>query len=60
MSLKPFKDLPLDTVFLWNGIPYKKIPDERVSCCNINNAAMVDDPTKKTKIIPNTEVEVND
>jgi hypothetical protein len=60
MSLKPFKDLAVGDEFTWNGIGYKKIPDEKVNCCNINNAAMIDDNTKKTRVIPNTEVEVND
>jgi hypothetical protein len=60
MSVKQFKDLQIEEVFTWNGIQYKKIPDEKVSCCYVNNAAMVDDPTKKTRVIPITEVEVND
>ena len=60
MSLKKFQDIQVGTAFVYNGIEYHKIPDERVSCCKINNACMVTDKSKKTHIIPITEVEVND
>jgi len=53
-------DLAVGDKFTTGGIEYEKIPDERISCCRVNNAKQVTDPNTKIQITPITEVEVND
>jgi hypothetical protein len=60
MILKKFMDLAVGDKFTTGGIEYEKIPDERISCCRVNNAKQVTDPNTKIQITPITEVEVND
>lgn len=60
MSIKKFMDLKVGDKFKLNNIEYNKIPDERVSCCHVNNASTVTDPNKKIQVVPLTEVEIND
>lgn len=60
MSLKKFIDVQIGQKFTLNGIEYVKIPDERVSCCHVNNASQVNDTNTKIQVIPITEVEIND
>ena len=60
MSTKKFIDVAVGDKFVHNGIEYTKIPDERISCCHVNNAQQVNDPSTKVQIVPITEVTVND
>jgi hypothetical protein len=36
-----FANLSIDTVFIYNGNEYKKMPEVRVSCCRKLNAVVV-------------------
>jgi len=58
MSLQRFADIPVGTRFKTDNKEYVKIQDERLSCCKVLNAALISDSTKKTFIVPITEVEV--
>jgi hypothetical protein len=60
MSAKQFKDVTVGDKFLYNGIEYVRITDERVSCCHVKNAASVQDPNQKIQVQPLSEVEIND
>lgn len=50
-------DLQVGDSFKHEGIVYKKIPDERISCCRVNNAQQINDPNTKVQIVPIAEVE---
>ncbi len=43
--------------FMHDGQRYKKIEDERLSCCKVNNCLRVSDNVK-TMIVPATNVEI--
>jgi hypothetical protein len=60
MVLKKFIDVQIGDKFTLNGIEYIKIPDERISCCHVNNASQANDTNTKIQVIPITEVEIND
>lgn len=60
MSIKKFMDITIGDKFVLNGIEYTKIPDERISCCHVNNASQTNDPNTKIQVAPITEIEVND
>lgn len=60
MSTKKFMDLSVGTKFKTNNIEYIKIPDERISCCTVHNAAKADEQNTKVQILPLTEVEIDD
>lgn len=55
---KRFADISVGTVFNHEGKQYKKIADQRISCCKVLNAELSNDSTKKTFIVPVTEVEI--
>ena len=56
-----FQDLKNDDVFLFNNKQYKRMADQRISCCKILNAVSVDNPSEKIQIKPlGTLVQVND
>ncbi|NDG30869.1 hypothetical protein EB118_12450 [bacterium] len=60
MSMKQFKDLNIGDKFTFNNIEYVRISDERISCCQVKNAALANDSTTKIQVPPLSEVEVND
>lgn len=60
MSTKKFMDLSVGDRFKSGDVEYVKIPDERVSCCTVYNAAKADETSTKIQVLPLTEVEVND
>lgn len=60
MSIKKFMDITVGDRFVLNGIEYTKIPDERISCCHVNNACQINDQNTKIQVTPLTEVEIND
>jgi hypothetical protein len=41
-----FANIANDTVFIYNGIDYKKMPEVRVSCCRKLNAVMINNGEK--------------
>jgi len=51
-----FMDLKVGDKFSYDGINYEKIPDERISCCRVNNARQLNDNTK-VQILPLSEVD---
>ena len=53
-----FVDLAIGTKFTFEGNEYVKIKDERINCCNVNNAALTSDANQKRMIVPVTDVEV--
>ena len=55
--IKRFVDIQVGDSFKHEGIVYKKIPDERISCCRVNNAQQINDPATKVQIVPIAEVE---
>jgi hypothetical protein len=55
--IKKFMDVQVGDSFKYEGIVYKKIPDERISCCRVNNAQQTNDPATKVQIVPIAEVE---
>ncbi len=59
MANKKFMDLSVGEKFTLNGLEYEKIPDERISCCRVNNAQQINSG-EKIQIIPIEEVSVND
>jgi hypothetical protein len=57
---KKFMDLQVGDKFVHGGIEYVKIPDERVSCCHVNNSQQLNDPNTKIQVTPITEVQVSE
>lgn len=55
-----FKDLKVNDKFILNGTEYTRIPDKRVSCCKIINAANASNPSDKIPVKPLTTVQIND
>jgi hypothetical protein len=55
--IKKFMDLKVGEKFSYAGINYEKIPDERISCCKVNNAKQLDQPNTKIQIVPIAEVD---
>lgn len=55
-----FHDIAVGSEFMLNGKKYVRIADERVSCCQVKNAAEADNASVKIQVIPVTQVEVND
>lgn len=49
---KQFRDIPVDQVFTLNGVQYKKINEERVSCCKALNAITTDGTAQKIQVLP--------
>ena len=50
-------DLSVGEKFCYQGINYEKIPDERISCCKVNNARQIDLPSTKIQVVPIAEVD---
>ena len=55
-----FHEVAVGNEFMLNGKKYVRIPDERISCCQVMNAAEVDNRAVKIQVIPVTQVEIND
>ena len=56
-----FQELKVDDKFTINGKEYKRISDQRVSCCKVFNAVSCDNPAEKIQIKPlTTTVQIND
>jgi len=53
-----FMDVPVDTIFIFENNKYKKIPEERISCCTVMNAVSAANAEQKVNILPLIEVEV--
>lgn len=57
IMIKKFMDLQVGETFKYEGIVYTKIPDERISCCRVNNAQQSNDPGTKIQVVPIADVE---
>jgi hypothetical protein len=55
-EIKKFKDIPVNQIFTFNGLQYKKINEERISCCKALNASAVGDPAQKIQVMPLDDV----
>lgn len=55
-----FHEVAVGSEFLLNGIKYVRIPDERINCCQVMNAADINNRNTKIQVVPITQVEVND
>ena len=55
-----FHDVAVGSEFSMNGKKYVRIPDERINCCTVMNAAESDNRATKIQVVPITQVEVND
>jgi len=55
-----FHEVAVGSEFVLNGKKYVRIPDERISCCQVMNAAEADNRAVKIQVVPVTQVEVND
>lgn len=55
-----FHEVVVGNEFMMNGKKYVRIPDERISCCQVMNAAEADNRSVKIQVIPITQVEIND
>lgn len=55
-----FHEVAVGNEFVLNGKKYVRIPDERISCCQVMNAAEFDNRSVKIQVVPVTQVEVND
>jgi len=56
-----FHQIPVGSLFKKYGDDndsntYVKIPDERINCCKVNNAALASDRNQKTMIKPVNDV----
>ena len=60
MSIKKFSEIGTGTKFMLNGIEYIKTQEERISCCQFNNAVQSQNAYAKIGVAPITEVEVKD
>lgn len=59
-KLVQFKDVAVEGRFRLNGVECVKIPEIRLSCCSVLNAAHASDVNNKIQVLPLTEVEVDD
>ena len=55
-----FHEIAVGTEFVLNGKKYVRIADERISCCQVMNAAEADNRSVKIQVVPITQVEIND
>lgn len=56
--MKKFKELADGTLFKFADAIYKKIPEERISCCKVINACAVENAdVNRNSFLPETEVE---
>ena len=55
-----FHEVAVGNEFVLNGKKYVRIPDERINCCTVMNAAELDNRSVKIQVVPVTQVEVND
>lgn len=55
--IKKFMDLAVGEQFSYQGINYEKIPDERISCCKVNNAKQLNHPATKIQVVPIAEID---
>lgn len=53
-----FVDIPVGTKFMFENKEYIKIPDNRISCCQVLNAQLASDANQKIMIVPVSDVEV--
>lgn len=53
-----FKDVTVESKFKMNGVEYVRIPDVRITCCTVLNAAHASDLNNKIQVLPLTEVEI--
>lgn len=58
MAMQKFMDLAIGTAFRHEGSDYRKIPEERVSCCSAINAQGVHNAQHRIQVLPLVEVEV--
>ena len=57
---KQFKELSEGSVFKYNGLDYKKVPQVKVSCCRSLNAQEINNEQNQIFVQPLIEVEVVD
>lgn len=57
---KPFQELAVGGIFIFNGTQYTKIDQVKVSCCKSINAVCVDNNQQRVFIQPQQEVEISE
>lgn len=55
-----FKELKVNDKFILNDIEYVRVPDKRVSCCRVLNAANASNNKEIIAVKPLTIVKIND
>lgn len=56
-----FQELKVNDLFTLNDKQYKRIADQRISCCKILNAVNVENPAEVIQVKPlTTLVQIND
>jgi hypothetical protein len=65
MAIKKFMEVTVDQIFKLTNAQgavseYKKIAEERISCCQAINAELLADPKQRIQVLPLIEVEVKD
>lgn len=55
-----FKQLKVDDIFILDNIEYKRMTDQKISCCKSLNAVATNNPAQKIQVKPLTKVQIND
>lgn len=58
MAMQKFMDVAIGTTFRHEGNDYRKIPEERISCCSAINAQGINNNQQRIQVLPLVEVEV--
>lgn len=60
MKTVQFKDVPINSEFIFESRTYIKTEPQRVSCCRTLNCVLKDNPAEKTMIRLEANVEIAD
>ena len=55
--MKQFKDIAVGESFVFNGIQYNKVTEQKISCCKAINAVASDNAANRVFVQPNIQVE---
>lgn len=58
MAMQKFMDVAIGATFRHEGNDYRKIPEERISCCSAINAQGLHNDQQRIQVLPLVEVEV--
>lgn len=58
MAMQKFMDVAIGATFRHEGNEYRKIPEERISCCSAINAQGLHNDQQRIQVLPLVEVEV--